>query len=80
MRKSPMSPNIQQPMAGLSRVFMFVSRLLLILAILALSAPLPVAQDKGAAFDSYPLRPADTSSPRGTLRSFNANINEAIQA
>jgi MscS family membrane protein len=67
-------------MAGLSRVFMFVSRLLLILAILALSAPLAVAQDKGAAFDSYPLRPADTSSPRGTLRSFNANINEAIQA
>jgi MscS family membrane protein len=71
-----MRPKIQQPMAGLSRVFMFVSRLLLILA---LSAPLAVAQDNSAAFDPYPLRSADTSSPQDTLRSFIANINQAVQ-
>ena len=71
-----MRPKIQQPMAGLSRVFMFVSRLLLILA---LSVPLAVAQEEGAEFDPYPLRPADTSSPRDTLRSFISNVNEAVQ-
>lgn len=71
-----MRPKIQQLMLGLPRVFLFVSRLLLILA---LSAPLAVAQDEGAEFDPYPLRSADTSSPRDTLRSFNANINEAVQ-
>jgi MscS family membrane protein len=72
-----MSPNIQQPMAGFSRVIKFVSGLFLMLA---LSASLLFAQDKVAAFDPYPLRPADTSSPRDTLRSFNANVNEAVQA
>ena len=39
-----------------------------------------VAQDAEGDFDPYPLRPADTSSPRDTLRSFNASINEAMQA
>lgn len=38
------------------------------------------AQDAEGDFDPYPLRPADTSSPRDTLRSFNASINEAMQA
>ena len=64
-------------MAGLSRVIMFVSSLFLMLA---LSASLLFAQDKGAAFDPYPLRSANTSSPRDTLRSFNANIIKAVQA
>ena len=71
-----MSSNFQQPMAGPTRVFMLVSCVLLILA---LSASLAVAQDEGAAFDPYPLRPADTSSPRDTLRSFISNVNEAVQ-
>jgi MscS family membrane protein len=47
---------------------------------LALSAPLAVAQDAGTAFDPYPLRPADTSSPRDTLRSFNESITNAGRA
>jgi MscS family membrane protein len=68
---------IEKPMPGLSRVFVFVSVLFLILAT---STPSAVAQDKGLMFDPYPLRPADTSSPRDTLRSFNENINLAIQA
>jgi MscS family membrane protein len=68
---------IEKPMPALSRVFVFVSVLFLILAT---STPLAVAQDKGVMFDPYPLRPADTSSPRDTLRSFNENINLAIQA
>jgi MscS family membrane protein len=48
-----------------------------ILLLLPLAA---VAQDEEGDFDPYPLRPADTSSPRDTLRSFNAGINEAMQA
>jgi MscS family membrane protein len=31
-------------------------------------------------FDSYPLRPADTSSPRDTLNSFLTNLDQAIKA
>jgi MscS family membrane protein len=53
------------------------SSLLLVLAVLL---PLAVAQDGVQAFDPYPLRPADTSSPRDTLRSFSASVNEAVQA
>jgi MscS family membrane protein len=41
---------------------------------------LSAAQDDGQAFDPYPLRPADTSSPRDTLRSFDQCVNEAHQA
>ena len=48
-----------------------------ILLLLPLAA---VAQDEEGGFDPYPLRPADTSSPRDTLRSFNTSINEAMQA
>ena len=49
----------------------------LIFAVLPTSA---IAEDEGGTFDPYPLRPADTSSPRDTLRNFNTNINEAVQA
>ena len=31
-------------------------------------------------FESFPLRPATTSSPRATLRSFNTNANLALRA
>ena len=72
-----MRPKIQEPIAEVSRTFLFAALLFLIFATLA---PLAVAQDEGAAFDPYPLRPADTSSPRDTLRSFNASVNEAVQA
>jgi len=44
---------------------------------------LPLAQaiaQTRAEFDSHPLRPADTSSPRDTLNSFLAYSNEAIEA
>ncbi len=68
---------IEKSMPGLSGVFVFVSVLFLILTT---STPLAVAQNRGVMFDPYPLRPADTSSPRDTLRSFNENINLAIQA
>ena len=64
---------IAKPMAGLPRAI-FAALLVLILA------PLAVAQDAGSALDPYPLRPADTSSPRDTLRSFNASVNQAMQA
>lgn len=68
---------IQRPMVGLSRVIKFLSSLSLLLT---LSSPALLAQDGGSAFEAYPLRPADTSSPRDTLRSFNSNINAAVQA
>ncbi len=48
--------------------------------ILALAAPLAGAQDVSENFDPNPLRPADTSSPRDTLRSFLTNVNEAVRA
>lgn len=72
-----MSLIIERPMIGLFRVIMFASSLFLMLA---LSASLLLAQNKDATFEAYPLRPADTSSPRDTMRSFNSNINEAVQA
>ena len=52
----------------------------LICALLALSGPSAVAQVRPASVDPHPLRPADTSSPRDTLHSFNADITAAIQA
>lgn len=50
----------------------------LLCLILLIPLPLAVAQDEGALFNPYPLRPADTSSPRDTLSSFNKNVNEAV--
>ena len=67
----------RKPTAALCQTFMFVSLLFLIVA---LPAPLVVAQDEGLTFDPHPLRPADTSSPRDTLRSFITSTNQAIQA
>ena len=64
-------------MTGPSRSFMVVSLLLLVLA---LSSPVAGAQDEDPAFDPYPLRPADTSSPRDTLRSYLTNMDELLQA
>ncbi len=63
-------------MAGLSWVLMPVSLLLLFLA---LPASVAAAQETGSDFDPAPLRPADTSSPRDTLRSFLTNANELIE-
>ena len=63
-------------MAGRSRVSLPFSFLVLILG---LAAPAAGAQETGTDFDPYPLRPADTSSPRDTLRSFLTNANEAIE-
>ena len=49
--------------------------------LLALQAvPAADVQETGSAFDPYPLRPVDTTSPRDTLRSFNSSITKAIQA
>ncbi len=65
-----------RPLAALSRVLASVS---VVFLLACLSAPLAVAQGADADFDAYPLQPADTSSPRATLRSFLTNINEAIE-
>ncbi len=49
--------------------------------LLALQAVVPAdVQETGSAFDPYPLRPVDATSPRDTLQSFNSSITKAIQA
>ena len=49
--------------------------------VLALAAPLSGAElHEGTEPDPHPLRPADTSSPRDTLRSFLKNANQAVDA
>ena len=63
-------------MAALSQVLTLAS---LPFLVLALWTPTVGAQDGALAFDLDPLRPADTSSPRATLRSFLTNINEFIE-
>ncbi len=73
---TPVMRRTENSIAGLSRVLLSVSLLLLTLAL----SPFPaVALDTGADFDPHPLRPADTSSPRATLRSFLSNATEAIE-
>lgn len=52
----------------------------LICVLLALAGPSAAAQDTQASFDSHPLQPADTSSPRATLQSFNTNFDEFMRA
>ncbi len=70
-----MTRTIEMRIADPSRVFMLIS---LFSLILVLSAPVADAQDTGEDPDPYPLRPADTSSPRDTLRSFLGNTGAAI--
>jgi len=67
----------KQLMAALTPARWFLWTLVVILA---RPAPDVLAQDGGATFDAYPLRPADTSSPRDTLRSFNASVAKGYQA
>ncbi len=62
---------------SLSLVFLLVS---LLLPAIAPAAPAPVAQDTEADSDPHPLRLADTSSPRDTLRSFLTNATAAIES
>ncbi len=50
------------------------------LVAMSLSAPGRIAAHAGDEFDQYPLRPADTSSPRDTLNSFLTNLDQAIKA
>ena len=52
----------------------------LLFSVLVLSVPLVVAEGRGHAVDPHPLRPADTSSPRDTLRTFHTSIEEALRA
>lgn len=52
-----------------------------VVLLLVLVPPLAQAQLLlGEAEDPYPLRPADTSSPRDTLRSFMLNFTQAVEA
>ncbi len=48
-----------------------------VFVILLLSASLAVAQSAVGNFDPFPLRPANTSSPRDSLRSFNTSLTQA---
>jgi MscS family membrane protein len=49
--------------------------------VLVLAAPLSgAAPYTGTDTDPYPLRPADTSSPRDTLRSFLQNVGQSVDA
>lgn len=68
---------IEKPGAWCTQAFVFTSILFLVLSLMT---PLSVAQDAVPMFDSYPLRPADTSSPHDTLQSFNASVNRIQQA
>lgn len=63
------------PLAGGSRAVLYVAVLLVTLALFALPAG---AQDTQSGFDHHPLRPADTSSPRDTLRSFLADVEVLV--
>lgn len=68
---------IQNVKVQLRRAKVLASILAIILASLTAAAD---AQESAGTFDPYPLRPADTSSPRDTLQSFNAASNAAVQA
>jgi len=74
---SSMMRTLENPMVALSRTVMRCSTFLLILALTSTAVD---AKDAGANFDPHPLRQADTSSPRDTLRSFLTNVNEFIDA
>jgi MscS family membrane protein len=64
-----------------------ITRPIMVASFLSLILVLPVhqsaakdawKQEPKVAFDPYPLRPPDTSSPRATLRSFLTNLDKAI--
>ncbi len=61
-------------MAGFSRGLKYI---LLFVLVLVTSTTVVVAQDLGSQSDSYPLRPADTSSPRATIQSFIENLDKS---
>ena len=63
------------PSAGCSPAVLYFAVFLLALA---LFAPRAGARDTQAGFDPHPLRPADTSSPRDTLRSFLADVEVLV--
>lgn len=52
----------------------------LLLFAFALGSASSAAQEPFSGFETEPLQPADTSSPRDTLRSFDDNITKAMQA
>lgn len=54
--------------------------LLIALAAFAFGAASGLAEERFAGFETAPLQPADTSSPRDTLRNFDENITAAMQA
>ncbi len=51
----------------------------MLLLAFAMPAAVALAQDTEADFEPYPLRPADTSSPRDTLRSFLTNGQRVVE-
>jgi MscS family membrane protein len=57
-----------------------VAGLLVVLVVSALDPARGIAEEPFAGFETDPLQPADTSSPRDTLRSFDQNITAAMQA
>jgi MscS family membrane protein len=52
----------------------------LLLALAWVASPALAQSDFGAINDPFPLRAADTSSPRDTLRSFITSLNETLEA
>ncbi|MDJ0834627.1 MAG: mechanosensitive ion channel family protein, partial [Gammaproteobacteria bacterium] len=76
MEKTFMTKNTEISMAACSRAIKSTS--LLLLALL-MPASVVLAQGTGADFEPYPLRPADTSSPRDTLNSFLTNTKRVVE-
>ena len=67
---------LDTPVAGRFRILGLHSVLFLSLLI---GASFVCAQEYSDNDDPFPLRPADTSSPRDTLHSFLSNISEAVE-
>ena len=53
---------------------------MIVLLVLSYAVTASMTAHAGEDLDDYPLRPADTSSPRDTLNSFLTNIDSAIKA
>ena len=56
----------------------FMLRLVVLVALWLLQPAAPTAADAKNVLEPHPLAPADTSSPRATLLSFNSNITKAL--